>query len=221
MAEAKSNAAPTAASNVTVPPPPEADPDAPEAEGFGASDLLMDSVNKMEWKNIEAALTYQKKNVAEMLRRACSQIRVKGEMQLDDSNGKFLSDMLHEMDDFASWCYKEHIRPKLQKLPLDLPEDLLIAADPKAKKKGGGGKGGGKGGKKEEKIPAKTQIKIDNVMRIMNGEAAKSNTMKKVSSAALLRFRGRSCTSSAHASRPASRTHSRPLVAARRAACAA
>jgi hypothetical protein len=45
---------------------------------------------------------------------------------------------------------------------------------------GGGGKkggGGGKGGK--DKIPAKTQIKIDNVMRIMNGESAKDKGVKK------------------------------------------
>ena len=44
----------------------------------------------------------------------------------------------------------------------------------KKKKKGGNkpGAGGGKKGK-EEKIPAKTQIKIDNVMRIMKGESAK------------------------------------------------
>jgi hypothetical protein len=162
------------------------DAEGPEPEGFGASDLLMDSVNKMEWKNIEAALTYQKKNVAEMLRRACSQIRTKGEMQLDDSNGKFLADMLPEMEDFALWCYKEHIRPKLARLPLELPDEMAV--DPKAKKKaaGGGGRGGGGGGrggrgvKGKDVIPAKTQIKIDNVMRIMNGEAAKASTLKKV-----------------------------------------
>ena len=191
-----------AMADAAPPPPPAAAPagapagvdEAEEAEGFGASDLLMDSVNKMEWKNIEAALTYQKKNVAEMLRKACSQIRIKGEMTLDDSNGKFLSDMLPEMEDFSTWCYATHIRPKLAKLPLDLPEELPPQESGKGKKKAGGGGGGGggggakggaskggKGGKgKEEKISAKTQIKIDNVMRIMNGEAAKTSTLKKV-----------------------------------------
>jgi len=48
-----------------------------------------------------------------MLKRACAQVRTKGELQLDESNGKFLGDMLTEMDNFATWCYKEHVRPKI------------------------------------------------------------------------------------------------------------
>ena len=93
-----------------------------EAEGFGASDVLLDSVTKDEWKSIEQALSYQKKQVAEMLKRICGQLRVKKEERtLDDSNGKFLGDMLSEMDSFASWCYNEHIRPKLAALPLAKP----------------------------------------------------------------------------------------------------
>lgn len=81
------------------------------AEGFGGdADVLMDSVTKDEWKSIEVALSYTKKTVSEMLRRACSQLRSKGELVLDDSNGKFLGDMLPEMDGFATWCYKVCIR---------------------------------------------------------------------------------------------------------------
>ena len=79
----------------------------------------------------------------------------------------------------AAYCYKENIRPKLISLALALPDE--VAADDG--KKGGGKKGGGggkKGGKKEEKIPAKTQIKIDNVMRIMNGGAAKDKGPSKL-----------------------------------------
>ena len=96
-------------------PPAEGEPKADEqfhedAEGFGTSDVLLDSVTKDEWKNIEASLSYQKKNVAEMLKRACAQVRTKGELQLDESNGKFLGDMLTEMDNFATWCYK--VRPR-------------------------------------------------------------------------------------------------------------
>ena len=164
-------------------PPAEGEPKADEqfhedAEGFGTSDVLLDSVTKDEWKNIEASLSYQKKNVAEMLKRACAQVRTKGEVVVDDSNGKFLGDMLPEMATFSTWCYKEHIRPKLQSLPLDLPDEEEAAADTDKKKKGKGGGGGGKGkgggGKGGgDKIPAKVQIKIDNVLRIMKGEAAK------------------------------------------------
>ena len=105
-------------------------------------------------------------------------MRTKGEVVVDDSNGKFLGDMLPEMATFSTWCYKEHIRPKLQSLPLDLPDEEEAAADTDKKKKGKGGGGGGKGkgggGKGGgDKIPAKVQIKIDNVLRIMKGEAAK------------------------------------------------
>ena len=93
-----------------APPPAEAekkpDEDEDEAQGFGASDVLLDSVTKDEWKSIEAALSHHKKTVAEMLKRACAQVRTKGELLLDESNGKFLGDMLPEMDTFAVWCYK-------------------------------------------------------------------------------------------------------------------
>lgn len=89
-----------------APPPVEGEGHA--TEGFSAtdSDVLLDSVTKDEWKSIEAALSYTKKTVSEMLRRACSQLRSKGELALDDSNGKFLGDMLPEMEGFATWCYK-------------------------------------------------------------------------------------------------------------------
>merc|ERR1740117_61250 len=80
-----------------------------------------------------------------MLKRAYTQVRTKGELALDDSNGKFLGDMLTDMDDFAQWCYREHVRPKLISLPLPLPEETEEEAP---KKKGGGGKGGGGKGKK-------------------------------------------------------------------------
>ena len=168
-----------------VPPPaPGAAPseaeDAEEAEGL--SDMLLDSVTKDEWKAIEASLSYSKKAVAEMLKRACSHIRTKGELALDDSNGKFLGDMLPEMENFATWCYKEHVRPKLVSLPLALPDEEE-EGDGKKKGKGGGGKKGGgggkgKGGKGKNEISAKVQIKIDNVMRIMAGEAAKDKGKK-------------------------------------------
>ena len=211
--------------------PAAADDDDKEEEGFASSGLLAESVNKDEWKGIEASLSHQKKTVQEMLKRACSQIRTKGELTLDDSNGKFLGDMLPEMADFSAWCYKvpsplhraatqpapralatspparsaparhqplspprvlacspaapapsarqEHIRPKLLSLSLPLPDEE--AADDKKKKGGGGGKKGGGGGKKGgDKIPAKTQIKIDNVMRIMAGESAKDKGKKGV-----------------------------------------
>jgi hypothetical protein len=75
-------------------------------EGFGMSDVLLDSVTKDEWKSIEASLSHHKKIVAEMLKRACAQVRTKGDLVMDDSNGKFLGDMLTEMDNFATWCYK-------------------------------------------------------------------------------------------------------------------
>jgi hypothetical protein len=151
---------------------------------------FLESVTKDEWKTIEASLSYQKKKVAEMLKAACAQVRTKGELSLDDSNGKFLGDMLPEMEQFAMWCYREHVRPKLIALPLALPEEAEEEPEKgkggKGKgggggKKGGGGggkgKGGGKGGGKDA-IPAKVQIKIDNVMRIMAGESAKDKGKK-------------------------------------------
>ena len=167
--EAASVAAPPAAADGAE----KKDEDEEDEEGHGGNaGLLAESVTKDEWKSIEASLTYNKKTVAEMLKRACGQVRHKGEILIDDSNGKFLGDMLPEMENFSNWCYKEHIRPKLLSLPLTLPEE----DDDGKKKKGGGGgpkkgppKKGGGGGGKEEKIPAKQQIKIDNVMRIMNG----------------------------------------------------
>ena len=70
---------------------------------------------------------------------------------------------------------QEHIRPKIiALLPIELESEEVEEGGDKKKKKGGNkpGAGGGKKGK-EEKIPAKTQIKIDNVMRIMKGESAK------------------------------------------------
>ena len=65
-------------------------------------------------------------------------------------------------------------------LPISLDADEVEESTDKKKKSGGGGKKGGGGGKKgkEEKIPAKTQIKIDNVMRIMKGESAKDKGKK-------------------------------------------
>ena len=83
MAEPQLAAQPPAAA------PAEADA-ADEAEGFGDSDVLMDSVTKDEWKNIEKSLSYQKKAVCEMLKRVCSQVRTKGNIVLDDSNGKLI-----------------------------------------------------------------------------------------------------------------------------------
>ena len=59
------------------PPPPTTEGgggDADEEEGFGASDVLLDSVTKDEWKLIEQSLSYQKKTVAEMLKKVCSRI---------------------------------------------------------------------------------------------------------------------------------------------------
>ena len=115
------------AASVAAPPaePKKDDDEEEEAEGFSgnAEGLLAESVTKDEWKSIEAALTYNKKTVAEMLKRACSQIRTKGELTLDDSNGKFIGDMLPEMDNFASFCYKEHVRPKIVEL---LPVELVL-----------------------------------------------------------------------------------------------
>jgi hypothetical protein len=153
------------AASVAAPPaePKKDDDEEEEAEGFSgnAEGLLAESVTKDEWKSIEASLTYNKKTVAEMLKRACGQVRHKGEILIDDSNGKFIGDMLPEMDNFSNWCYKEHIRPKLLSLPLDLPAE--DEGDAKKKKSGGGPKKGppkkgGGGGGKEEKIPAKQQI---------------------------------------------------------------
>jgi hypothetical protein len=176
---------------------PAADDD--DAEGFGMSDVLLDSVTKDEWKSIEAALSHHKKTVAEMLKRSCAQVRTKGELVLDESNGKFLGDMLPEMENFATWCYKEHVRPKIVALlPVDLESpDVEEAGDKKKKGGGGGGKKGGGGGKTPrggggggEKIPAKTQIKSDNVMRIMNGQSAKDKG-KKVSATAFSQPRTR------------------------------
>jgi hypothetical protein len=85
-----------------------------DAEGFGMSDVLLDSVTKDEWKSIEQSLSHNKKTVAEMLKRACSQVRTKGELVLDESNGKFLGDMLTEMEDFATWCYKVRSGARLE-----------------------------------------------------------------------------------------------------------
>ena len=77
------------------------------------------------------------------------------------------------------------MRPKLVALLEKAEVELEGDEDEKDKKKKGkdGGKdkkGGGGGGKKgkEEKINAKTQIKIDNVMRIMRGESAKDKGKK-------------------------------------------
>ena len=99
------------------PPPPPANPGAEPAKegeddeaGFGASDVLMDSVTKDEWKTIEAALSHNKKTVANMLKRACEQVRTKGELIADDTTGKFLGDMLPEMPNFAPWAYKVRAR---------------------------------------------------------------------------------------------------------------
>ena len=83
---------------------PAADDD--KEDDMGMSDVLLDSVTRMEWKSIEAALSHHKKTVAEMLKRACAQVRTKGELVLDESNGQFLGDMLLEMDNFSTWCYK-------------------------------------------------------------------------------------------------------------------
>ena len=160
--------------------------DAEGAEEGNMSDMLLDSVTKDEWKSIEMSLSHTKKTVTEMLKRACTQIKQKGELVVDESNGKFLSDMLPEKEDFDVWCYKTHIRPKLVALlPVELEvEDVEETADKKGKKGGGGkpGAGGGKkgGGKKEEKLPTKTQIKLDNVMRIMQGDSAKDKGKKGV-----------------------------------------
>ena len=54
---------------------------------------------------------------------------------LDESNGKFLGDMLPEMENFATWCYKEHVRPKIVALlPVDLESpDVEEAGDKTAK----------------------------------------------------------------------------------------
>eukprot|EP00966_Prymnesium_polylepis_P032202 749184-Prymnesium_polylepis.1 len=104
-------------------PPKDGEEEEPEESGFGDSEVLLDSVTKDEWKTIEASLSYNKKTVSEMLKRACSQVRTKGELVLDDSNGKFLGDMLAEMDNFATYCYEKHIRPKLISLPLELPAE--------------------------------------------------------------------------------------------------
>ena len=38
-----------------------------------------------------------------MLKRACAQVRTKGEVVVDDSNGKFLGDMLPEMATFSTF----------------------------------------------------------------------------------------------------------------------
>ena len=168
---------------------PAADGDDDEAEGFGSSDMLLDSVTKDEWKTIEASLSHHKKSVAMMLKRTCAQVRTKGEHIIDESNGKFLGDMLPEMADFAVWCYQEHIRPKvLALLPVELEEeeegDKGKGKKDKKDKKGGGGGGGktprgGGGGKGGKAIPKATQIKIDNVMRIMQGQSAKDNKVGK------------------------------------------
>ena len=121
-------------------PPPAAapaadDPDADDAEGFGMSDVLLDSVTKDEWKSIEQSLSHHKKTVAEMLKRSCSQIRTKGDLVLDESNGKFLGDMLTEMENFASYCYRAHVRPKIVALlPVELEVDDVEAPTRRARR---------------------------------------------------------------------------------------
>jgi hypothetical protein len=110
--------------------PAAADDDKDEEEGFAASGMLAESVNKDEWKGIEASLSYQKKTVQEMLKRACAQIRTKGELTLDDSNGKFIGDMLPEMADFSTWCYK--VPPPLD-APATQPAPRALGTQPPAR----------------------------------------------------------------------------------------
>ena len=100
--------------------------------------------------------------------------------------------MLPEMENSRPGATRSTRRPKIVALlPVDLESpDVEEAGDKKKKGGGGGGKKGGGGGKAPrggggggEKIPVKTQIKIDNVMRIMNGQSAKDKG-KKVSATA-------------------------------------
>lgn len=147
--------------------------------------MLLDAVTKDEWKTIEGALLPQRRAVCEMLTRVCTQIRTaaekpveklaKGaaEVQVDENIGRFLVDMLPEMEGFADWIYANHIRPKLESMLLDLPSGEETAADDKK----GGAKKGGKEKKptKEVKISAKVQIKLDNIVRIMQGESAQTS----------------------------------------------
>lgn len=170
--------------------------DEDEDEG---SAMLLASVTKDEWKAIEGALLPNRKAVCEMLTRVSTQIRVgvekppdgkkaergekeaKKDVVFDENIGRFLVDMLPEMDGFAEWIYANHIRPKLESMALDLPAEEGSASDGKEDKKGGAKKGGGGGKKdkpaKEVKIPAKVQIKLDNIVRIMQGESANTTKM--------------------------------------------
>jgi hypothetical protein len=158
--------------------------------------MLLASVTKDEWKTIEGALAPNRKAVCEMLTRVSTQIRVAAEkpadggkkvekakapeVTFDENIGRFLGDMLPEMDGFADWIYANHIRPKLESMQLDLPADSAAADKDDKDDKGGGKKGGG--GKKEKpvkevKISAKVQIKLDNIVRIMQGESAQTSKM--------------------------------------------
>ncbi|KAG8470195.1 hypothetical protein KFE25_008616 [Diacronema lutheri] len=186
-----------------APPPPGKKEEEEEDEEDEGSAMLLEAVTKDEWKTIEGALLPQRRAVCEMLTRVCTQIRVSAEkpadgkkergdkseakkdVVFDDNIGRFLVDMLPEMDGFAEWIYSNHIRPKLESMGLDLPSDDAGQSDGKEDKKGGGGKksgGGGGGGKKDKaakevKIPAKVQIKLDNIVRIMQGESANTTKM--------------------------------------------
>ena len=129
-----------------------------EDEGDMSTSVLLDSVTKDEWKSIEASLSHHKKTVAEMLKRACSQVRTKGELILDESNGKFLGDMLPEMETFSTWCYKVRAAAPPAALAAALPARAparrlavlaLCAAGPRAPEAGGAageGRGGARGG---------------------------------------------------------------------------
>lgn len=138
-----------------------------EAEGQ-TNNMLLDAVSRDEWKAIESTLSPARRNVADMLARLCTQIRINGKEQFDDSSGRFLLDLLSEMETFPEVAYKQHIRPKLESLGIKFP-DIEEAATPR-------GKGKGKK-KKEVKLSGKVQIKLDNIIRIMEGESA-SKTKK-------------------------------------------
>ncbi|KAJ1619761.1 hypothetical protein T492DRAFT_1083289 [Pavlovales sp. CCMP2436] len=183
-----------------APPLPKKEED--EEEDEQDSSMLLEAVTKDEWKTIEGALLPQRKAVTEMLVRVCTQIRVVAEKPADgkkadkgpkavpesavgneENIGRFLADMLPEMDGFADWIYANHVRPKLESLKLELPAEAEDKDDKKGGKKGaggGGGKkgsGGGGGGKKGGEISAKVQIKLDNIVRIMQGESANTTKM--------------------------------------------
>lgn len=190
------------ASDSAKPAPPPGQAKEEEEEEDEGSAMLLASVTKDEWKTIEGALQPNRKAVCEMLTRVSTQIRVSAEKPADgkrperadkpeakkdvifDENiGRFLGDMLPEMDGFSEWIYGNHIRPKLESMGVDLPADDGGEADGGDKKggakKGGGGGGGSKKDKpaKEAKIPAKVQIKLDNIVRIMQGESANTTKM--------------------------------------------